>query len=206
MPRAAVTGAGDVIAVAIVDDHPAVRAGLEAALAPEPGIVFVGAAAEGEQLGPMIYRVRPTVVVLDYGLPRTNGLMLCRRLKSDALAPAVVVYSAYADAALVVPAIVAGADALVDKSESARELFGVIRSVARGDARLPSPIPELLAAARDSLDADDVPILDLLLQDVAPAQIATMLGLDRVELERRLDGMLERLSAPVGARPRDFQR
>src|SRR4051812_18370579 len=97
----------DIVRVAIVDDHAAVRAGLEAALASEPGVVFVGAAADGEQLMPTIYRVRPSVVVLDYDLPRTNGLLLCRRLKRDVPAPAVLVYSAYADAALVVPAIVA---------------------------------------------------------------------------------------------------
>ena len=148
------------IRVAVVDDHHAIRAGVESAAASQPGIVCVGTAADAEQLAPLLYRARPDVVVLDYHLPRIDGLQLCRQIKRDVLAPAVVVYTAYADASLTIPSIMAGADALVDKSAPARELFEAIRCVASGGTSIPPPIPELVAVARGSLDAADLPIFD----------------------------------------------
>ena len=180
-----------VIRVAVVDDHHAIRAGVESAAASQPGIVCVGTAADAEQLAPLLYRARPDVVVLDYHLPRIDGLQLCRQIKRDVLAPAVVVYTAYADASLTIPSIVAGADALVDKSAPARELFEAIRCVASGGTSISPPIPELVAVARGSLDAADLPIFDRLIEGTASTDLA------QAELERHIDVILERLSVRV---------
>ncbi len=193
------------IGVAVVDDHHAIRAGLEAALAAQPGLVCVGTASEVEQLAPLLYRARPDVLILDYHLPRSNGLRLCREVTRDVLAPAVVVYSAYADASLVVPAMVAGAGALVDKGAPVRDLFAAIRSVAAGGSWLPLPIPELLGAARASLDASEHALFDQIMEGAAPANIASSLAVVRSELDTRIDEMVERLCAgvAVGSPPPD---
>jgi DNA-binding NarL/FixJ family response regulator len=192
------------IGVAVVDDHHAIRAGLEAALATQPGLVCAGTASEVEQLAPLLYRARPDVVILDYHLPRGNGLRLCREVARGVGAPAVIIYSAYADASLVVPALVAGAGALVDKAAPVRELFEAIRSVAAGDSCVPLPIPELLSAARASLDARDHALFDQIMEGAAPADIASSLDVARPELHTRIDGMVARLCAriAVGSPPR----
>jgi len=103
------------IRLLIVDDHPAMRAGLTAVLRAEPGIIPLGTASSEEDLAPTLTRTKPDVVLLDYHLPGADGLKLCRRLKRDVPAPAVLLYSAYADSAMVVPAILAGADGLLNK-------------------------------------------------------------------------------------------
>lgn len=113
----------DITRVVVVDDHAAVRMGLQAALATEPGLACVGAAADGGQMQSLLYRTNPDVVVLDYHLPHVNGLLLCRQINQQVLTPAVLLYSAYADPALVVPALVAGADGMVHKGAPARELL-----------------------------------------------------------------------------------
>jgi DNA-binding NarL/FixJ family response regulator len=185
--------------VAVVDDHHAIRADLEAALAAQPGLVCVGTASEVEQVAPLLYRARPDVLILDYHLPRSNGLRLCRRVTRSVGSPAVVIYSAYVDASLVVPAMVAGAGALVDKGAPARELFEAIRSVAAGRSSLPLPIPELLSAARASLDATDHLLFDQIMEGASVADIANSLGVARSESHTRIDAMVDRLCAGFAA-------
>jgi DNA-binding NarL/FixJ family response regulator len=178
------------IRVAVVDDHAAVRMGLEAAIAAWPGFVCVGVAGGSDELEPLLYRTRPDVVIVDYQLPGTNGLLLCRRIKSEVPTPRVLLYSAYADPSLVVPALIAGADGIVHKSAPPRELREAVHTLATGGSHLPAPIPELLQAAGNALSADDRPILGLLVAFTPHGEIADRLGLPRPALEERIRGIL----------------
>jgi DNA-binding NarL/FixJ family response regulator len=187
------------IRVAIVDDHPAVRLGLQTALASQPGLVAVGTAASAADLAPLLYRTDPDVVLLDYHLPDSDGLTLCRDIKASAPVRRVLLYSAYADAAMIVPAIVAGADGLLHKSVRPQELFESIRCVARGGRALPTVSPQLLEAAGMQLDHDDLPILAMLLDRTEPRDIAATLRIDEAELKLRVRRMLTRLRVPVPA-------
>ena len=185
------------IRVAIVDDHHAVRLGLHTALRGEPGLLPVGCAGSAAELAPLLYRTQPDVVLLDYRLPGDDGLTVCRELKAQALAPRVLLYSAFADDALTVPAIVAGADALLDKGVPARELFEAIRRVHAGATMLPPISAAQLAAAGSALEPDDLPILGMLIDRTPARDIAGVLGLDLVALRERIARMLNDLRAPV---------
>lgn len=114
------------IRAAIVDDHHAVRLGLNAALQSGSGLVSVGTAASAAELASLLYRSRPEIVLLDYNLPDGDGLTVCHRIKSQAVAPAVIVCSAFADRSMTVPAIVAGADGILHKALPSRHLFEAI--------------------------------------------------------------------------------
>jgi DNA-binding NarL/FixJ family response regulator len=187
------------IRLLIVDDHPAMRAGLTAVLRAEPGIVPLGAASSEDDLPVMLERTRPDVVLLDYHLPGADGLKLCRRIKREEQAPAVLLYSAYADSAMVVPAILAGADGLMNKSAPAPELFDALRAVARGDRVLP-PVPRaLLEAAGGRVAPEDQPILAMMLDGTSPAEVADTLRVDRREVSHRIDAMIERLRVEIAA-------
>jgi len=188
-----------VITVAIIDDHHAIRLGLRTALLSEPGLEPVGSAADAAEAAVLIYRTRPDVVLLDYHLPGTDGLTLCRRIKSEVPAPAVVLYSAFADPSMTVPAIVAGADAIVHKGGQTRDLFDAIRQTSRGDKALPPVSEPLLEAAGQALEPDDLPLLGMLVNRTSPADIAFTMRLERQELDRRIAGMLGRLKVPVPA-------
>jgi CheY-like chemotaxis protein len=66
-------GTAAVIRILIVDDHPAMRAGLSAVLRAEPGLVPLDAASSVADLWPTLNRTKPDVVVLDYHLPAATG-------------------------------------------------------------------------------------------------------------------------------------
>jgi two-component system response regulator DevR len=186
------------IRVAIVDDHHALRLGLDTAIRSEPGLVPAGVAATAAELAPVLYRNRPDVVLLDYNLPDVDGLTVCRDIKSQVPAPGVILYSAFADASMTVPAIVAGADGILNKGVPARELFEAIREVARGGDALPAISTEMLEVASLTLDDEDLPILGMLIDRTSPHDIADTLRLELPALRWRIERMLGLLQASVG--------
>jgi DNA-binding NarL/FixJ family response regulator len=188
------------IRVIVVDDHPALRAGLQTVLNSEPGIVCAGeSSGEEETLWPLLRRVAPDVVLLDYHLPKGDGLQLCYRIKHDVPAPRVMVFSAYAGADLILPARLARADGLLSKGVGARELFEAIRRVAKGEALL----GELSAATlRDSLarlPEEDRALAGMLLDGASESDVARTLGIDHKDVRHAVQRTLSTLrrSAPV---------
>ncbi len=187
------------IRILIVDDHPAMRAGLSAVLAAEPGLVPLSAASSVDDLWPTLNRTKPDVVVLDYHLPGDDGLVLCRRIKRQLPPPAVLLYSAYADASLMIPARLAGADGLINKSAPANELYDAIRRVARGEQVLPPISRELLDAAGRDLAADELPILGMTLENTPVNEMAAALGVNAEDVMHRIDRMIKRLKIEIPA-------
>lgn len=139
------------IGVLVVDDHPAVRAGLSALFEAQSDMHVVGGACDEFTLVPAVRRFGPDVVLLDYQMPGTNGIALCRRLKAAILAPRVAVYSSFISPSMAVPARIAGAKALVDKAVPPRELAATIRRVATGDAAVPEITPQAMVLAANQL-------------------------------------------------------
>lgn len=185
------------IRIVIVDDHPALRAGLETVVAAEPDLAVVGAADSGESLWPLLHTTRPDVVLLDYHLPGADGLQLCRRIKADALPPRVLLYSAYAGGELAIPAILAGADGVVGKGIPARELLEATRVVASGKRILP-PVPqELYERAAQRLESADLPIMGMMLDGTPLPDVQSILGADRAAIAHRLDRMIGQLRVDV---------
>jgi DNA-binding NarL/FixJ family response regulator len=185
------------IRVLSVDDHPALQAGLQTVLRAEPGLVPVGTAADESELWPMLERERPDLVLLDYHIPRSDGLVLCHGIKQLPEPPRVLIYSAYADASLAVPALVAGADGLVHKSASADELFDAIRTIARGGRILPPISLELRNEITGRLDPEDRPIVPLVVDGATDSEICEALDIRPAQLRARVERILGRLHVEV---------
>jgi len=186
-----------VIRIAYVDDHYAVRLGLEAALHAQPDMIPVGAAASSAELAPMLYRTAPDVLLVDYRLPGEDGLEICLRLASEVGAPALIVHSAFADDWLTVPALVAGARGIVHKGATGQQLAEAIRAVAAGRTALPAIAQHVLVAAGESIDPDDRPILGMLIHGVPEPEICDVLRFAPAQLHARRARMLATLRAPA---------
>lgn len=187
--------------ILIVDDHPAVRAGLVAVLRSEPGLVPVGSAGDEQEAWRLVERSRPDLLLLDLHLPGGNSLGLCRRVKALDESPHVLIYSAFAGAELAIPAALAGADGVRDKAEPILDLFDAIRRVNRGERLLAPITPERLKEVQAQIGTQDWPIVAMLIDGTPAAEIAATLGLAAAELERRVERLLAQL-VPDAARAR----
>jgi two-component system, NarL family, response regulator DevR len=188
------------INVAILDDHPAVLAGLRRLIEAEPDLLVAAAAPTAPQLARQLGAVRPDVLVLDFDLARGDGLSHCRRVKNRPAPPGVVVYSAYASPALTLAARAAQADALVDKSAPVDELLTAIRLVAAGGTLLPEVPREAYDAAVNRIDDEDLPVLAMLLDREPVTAIADALRCDPSEVAWRAQRIVGRLRPTI--RPR----
>jgi DNA-binding NarL/FixJ family response regulator len=186
---------GGAIRVLVVDDHAAVRLGLGGLLEDHVDVEVVATAASAREALADAARVAPEVAVVDYHLDDGDGLTLCRALKRLPRPPRVLVYSAYADGALTAAAVVAGADAVVSKGTLGEEVVRTIRVLAHGRRVIP-PIPRAVQRSlRARLEPTDQAILGMLLQGIAPSEIADVLGISPSRLESRRTTMLRSLMA-----------
>jgi DNA-binding NarL/FixJ family response regulator len=186
----------------LVDDHPAVRAGLRGLLDDEEDLCVIATAATAREGFEAIADLQPELALVDHHLPDDDGLSLCLRTRSLPAPPRVVVYSAFADDAMAVRAAVAGASAVVPKATAPRSLLAVLRSVAAGTAHLALD-GRALREAGESLEADDLPILGMLAHGVEHDEIAETLGLDPEWLLARRWAMLA--PAKMAACPREIR-
>ena len=165
----------------IVDDHPAVRAGLRGLVDDEPGLTVVATAATAREGFEAIADLKPAVALVDLHLPDDDGLSLCLRTRALEHPPRVIIYSAFADAALAVKAAIAGAEAVLPKTATPRALIAVLK----GELRPPLE-PRALRAVGASLEPDELAILGMLAHGVSEREMATTLGLDpELALARR---------------------
>ena len=181
------------IRIALLDDHPAVGAGLEAVLAPEPDLQLVGFATDEQDLRPLLERTHPAVIVLGVHDRGRGGLALCLQIKRQADPPAVVLYSGRTPTTFIVAGVVAGADATVSKSSAVATLLETIRQVACGP-RLSAPIsPAMKAEAAARLDPADHAILAMRIAGDSPVDIAATLGVPGPEMADRLAAIISTL-------------
>ena len=189
----------------IVDHHPALRAGVKVVLEAERDMVVVGDTGAQEELLPLLRRTRPDVVLLDCHPPKVAGLRACRLIKCLIPAPRVLIYSAYADERLGVAARVAGADGLLDKNSSALDLVRAIRVVHSGRQLLEPIRPGDVQHAIRSLDRQEAQILEMLLDDVPPSEIAVALSMPpatrRATSERHPGPPVRRTALDRGGHP-----
>ena len=181
----------------IVDDHPAMRAGVAAVLDQEDDIAVVGAATGGRQLWRMLGSSDPDVVLMDFDLDGEDGVILCHRLKRRPDPPGVVMYSAFADRKLISPAMLAHADALVSKRADAHVVCNAVRDAARRSTPpiLPADERERLGA---TLDERELSLAALLLSRRPLAHIAEITGATPDEVEAAVEQMLRRLAPARG--------
>jgi len=121
----------DRIRVGLVDDHPVVVGGIEAAFAVSPAIELVARAGTVAGAVTLLERDDLSVVLLDIRLPDGNGLELLARTMGRRR-PAVIVLSSFQTSQYVAAAMRFGAQGFVLKTAPIETLVAAIVRVAAG--------------------------------------------------------------------------
>ena len=179
--------------VALLDDHPAVLAGLRRLIDAEPDLEVVAAGLAVANVAQQLERTPADVLITDYDLGPDDGLAYCLRTKRRDDAPAVIIYSADSGPALTLAARAAGADAIVDKAEPVSRLLATIRAVVAGKRMLPAVPPHAFEAAVSRLEDEDLAVFAMLLDGESAAGIAQALREEEPAINRRAQRIVGRL-------------
>lgn len=119
--------------------------------------VEVHIVTRGDQVVTEVLRVRPDVVLLDLMLPGTDGIDVCRQLRSRTDVPIIMVTARTEEADRVL-GLEGGADDYVPKPFQSRELLARIRAQARRARGESGPRPERLVVGNLVIDANTMQV------------------------------------------------
>jgi DNA-binding NarL/FixJ family response regulator len=164
-----------------VDDHPAVRQGLDLLFGDVDDVELLETVKNGEEALEAVERLNPDVVVVDVRLPGIDGISAVKRIAQSAPDVRTVVFSAYGDKRLLSDAISAGARGYVMKGSPPDDLLRAIRTVSQGKPYVdPSLSPALLMTqgfTEAPLSEREREILQLLAEGFHTEEVARRIGL-----------------------------
>lgn len=118
------------IYVLVVDDNEAVRQALSVVLNLEKDIQVIGDAKDGEEAVEQASELSPDVIVMDFYLPKIDGLEATKIIKTKDPKVKVVVFSVRGQGESTKRAIEAGVEKWISKSSSPDVLIDAIREMA----------------------------------------------------------------------------
>jgi DNA-binding NarL/FixJ family response regulator len=188
--------------VVIVDDHVALRRGMELLLR-RAGHHVVGTADDAEAGEALILRRKPDVALVDLALPGMSGAELTRSLLKEDPGVRIILYTGAADERQLLDALDAGAAGLALKSGDPQELEQAILTVAGGGDYLDPRLTPLLAKngnGRDkTLSPRESEILGLLSQGLSGEEAATQLFLSPETVRTHVRNAMTKLGAATRA-------
>jgi DNA-binding NarL/FixJ family response regulator len=185
--------------VAIVEDHHALRQGLELLLTSR-GIDVVGAAGSAREGLKLVESTRPDVAVVDVGLGGgEDGIWLTRRL-CERSNQAVVLYTGSSDEDVLFSGLDSGARGYALKDGAPDELMEALEAVAKGgtfvDARLRAALLSRRSTERQpGLSPREREIMDLLAQGLNGEQVADKLVLSSETVKTHIRNAMTKLEA-----------
>ena len=179
----------ETVRIAIVDDHPIVRAGLRQVLEASAGMMVVAEGTTGADALRLLADHRSDVLVLDVNLPDISGVEVVRQAKARGGQTPILILTIHDDRETVQGLLEAGAAGYVLKEDAAETLAGAVRAVVRGDSWLSPRIAgqvihhwagsDTSAELLSPLTPREVEVLRLLAQGLDNEAIAARLVLSR---------------------------
>lgn len=183
----------------LIEDHQALREGLELLLGRE-GCEVVGAAGDAAAGQALVEAERPDVALVDIRLGEDDGIDLTRRLLDADPERRIVLYTGSADEELLFDGLDSGARGYALKDGSPRELVEALELVAQGGSYVDPRLRPALLSRRSterlpSLSNREREILDLLAQGMTGEQVADHLVLSAETIKTHIRNAMNKLEA-----------
>lgn len=177
------------IRLAVVDDHPAIAAAIEAALRGRSDLVLVGSATTAAAAAELVERTQPDVVVCDLWLDGAPGGLDVLAQLTDASrreSPRVLVLSGFDQPSFLRAAFEGGAAGYLSKSSPVEAIVDAVVAVARGDTAFPAVTLRALRDAPRRPSAREMGAIRLLARGASNDEIAVGLGISIKTVESHL--------------------
>ena len=119
------------IRILLVDDHDAVRRGVQTMLESHPGWEVCAEASNGRTAVKLAQQHRPNIAVIDLELPDLNGLEATRQIKKELPEIEILIYTMYETEELIRKVLAAGARGYVLKSDAGQHLTEAVEALSR---------------------------------------------------------------------------
>lgn len=120
------------ITLLLVDDFVAFRGVVSSLLRKKPELQIVAEASEGIEAVQKAWQLQPSLILLDIGLPKLNGIAAARQIRELAPQSKIIFVTQETSADIVKEAIGLGAMGYVVKTKVQSELLKAIGSVLEG--------------------------------------------------------------------------
>ncbi len=191
------------IKVAIVEDNPAAREGLEMLLGNAEGFCCLWAVASAEEALRRAAIEPPEVVLMDINLPGQSGIDCVWRLRQRLPQTQVIMLTIEENGRRVFESLEAGACGYLVKDLAPAQILEAIREVQRGGAPMSSQIARLLvqsfhrrglaSRAEDNLTPREQEVLVLVAKGFRTKEVAEQLGIGAQTVETHLRNTYEKL-------------
>jgi DNA-binding NarL/FixJ family response regulator len=134
-----------VIRIAIVDDHPMVRAGLRQFLTDQADFAVVAEAADGREVIGILRDAEVDVIIMDIAMPGQSGVDALAAVRARAPDLPVLILSGYAEAHYATMLLRLGASGYLSKDCDPEDIVTAVRTVCRGRKYISVGVAEQLA-------------------------------------------------------------
>ena len=187
------------LSLVLIEDHQALREGLELLLSRE-GLEVVGTAGSAGEGRELVEKLAPDVALVDIRLGEDSGIKLTADLVDADPERRIVLYTGSADVDLLISGLDSGARGYALKDGTPTELKTALRTVAEGgtyvDPRLhPALLSRRATDKQKALSKREREIMDLLAHGLTGEQVAERLFLSPETIKTHIRNAMSKLEA-----------
>jgi DNA-binding NarL/FixJ family response regulator len=192
------------VRILLADDRIFMRRGLRALLEVQPNFDVCAEASDGREAVELALHHKPDVVILDMVLPVIDGITATRRIRKDAPATEVMVFTLHDREEDIHAVLHAGARGYVFKSEADDQVIKAIDALSRHCAFFSTHLPEALlsnfnghehlAGQSRALTAREIEVVRLIAEGKSNKNIAFVLEISAKTVESHRSSSMRKLN------------